>query len=253
MSRVLKADAVSYKTRSGKTLLTNINVEVQPGQMLGLIGPNGAGKTTLLKLLAGLQSPASGEVLLGGDSANGIAPRQRAQMLGYLEQNAELNWPISVESLVAMGRMPHQPAWRGLTSADTAAVDLAIEHCELGALRHQPCNTLSGGELLRAKLARVLAGEPEIILADEPVAALDIYHQLHSMELLQQHCQRGGSAVVVLHDLALASRFCDALLLLNNGQVVAHGEPKEVLTRERVAEVYRVETAENIAVPLRRL
>ena len=253
MSRLLRASGVGYQLASDKTLLAAVDVEVWPGEMLGLIGPNGAGKTTLLKLLAGLTQPSTGEVTLGGKSLQLIAARDRARQLGYLEQNAELHWPLTVESLVALGRMPHQPAWRGLSPADKAAIETALQHCELGSLRQRAANTLSGGELLRAKLARVLAGEPEIILADEPVAALDIYHQLHSMELLREHCQRGGSAVVVLHDLALAARFCDRLLLLNHGKPVAAGEPREVLTAERIASVYRVAVEAGSLLPLQRV
>jgi len=245
----LQASNLSYTLSSGKTILQPLSLSVGAGQMLGLIGPNGAGKSTLLQLLAGLTTASSGEVLLGGKSIAAVSPRQRARSIGYLEQNGEMHWPLSVASLVALGRMPHQPAWRGLTAADHSAIETAIRHCELAALRERSVDTLSGGELLRARLARVLAGEAPLILADEPVAALDIYHQLHSMELLQQHCQRGGSAVVVLHDLTLAARFCDRLLLLHHGQQMACGSPTDVLTPARIEQVYGVSVGDNLPEP----
>src|SRR5690606_15445059 len=172
---------------------------------------------SLLRLLAGLAAPTSGEVLARrspaekASSLRQLPPRERGRWLAYLAQQERPAWPRAVEHLVELGRS----AWRGLASAqeDARAIATALEITDLLPLRQRPINCLSGGELQRAQLARVFAGEPQVILADEPIAALDPYHQLHIMELLRDCADQGGLVVAALHDLSLAARFCQRLLV----------------------------------------
>lgn len=168
------------------------------------------------------------------------ADYQRAQTLAYLPQQETPAWPLEVEHLVGLGRSPWHKPMGGKSAQDRQAIERALELTELKHLRHRTVTTLSGGELQRALLARVFAGEPKIIVADEPIAALDPYHQLHMMELLSEHAIRGGSVLAALHDLSLAARFCSRLVLLNNGELVASGQPIEVLTTENLEKVYGI-------------
>jgi iron complex transport system ATP-binding protein len=225
----------------GHALAAGVDLCVEPGELLGLIGPNGAGKSTVLKAIAQLL-PYRGEVRLGTDRLDRIAARDRARAVAYLSQDDQLQWPISVAELVALGRYPHRSGWGGgLGAADHAAVDRAMRAADVWTLRGRRADQLSGGERARARLARVLAVEAPLILADEPVAALDPKHQLQVMALLRTHCAGGGSGIVVLHDLTLASRFCDRLLLLDEGRPVAYGAVADVLTAQHLHDVYGID------------
>lgn len=221
--------------RDGRRLLDAIELSLQPGQLLGLIGPNGAGKSSLLKAIAHLL-PYSGEISLGGVALGSLTPRQRALRLAYLAQGDNGSWPLRLRDFVALGRLPHP---RG--AANALAVEEAIASMQLQALSARRIDQLSGGERARARLARALAVGSPLLLADEPVAALDPFHQLSVMQLLREQCAAGRSAIVVLHDLSLASRFCDQLLLLDQGSLVASGAPRQVLTPKHLQEVYRVQ------------
>ena len=220
---------------AGRRLLDGIELSLQPGQLLGLIGPNGAGKSSLLKAIAHLL-PYRGEISLDGVDLASLSPRQRALRLAYLAQGDSGSWPLRLRDFVALGRLPHP---RG--AANTQAVDEAIASMQLQALSERRIDQLSGGERARARLARALAVGSPLLLADEPVAALDPFHQLSVMQLLREQCAAGRSAIVVLHDLSLASRFCDQLLLLDQGRLVASGAPRQVLTPKHLQEVYRVQ------------
>lgn len=224
-----------------RTILDRINVEVRRGECIGLIGPNGAGKTTLLRVLARLQRPKAGELLWDGVAIDSLSTQQFARAVAYLEQGAPAHWPLRVETVVALGRLPYLNWWQRPSVADQAAIDHAMQLAEVDYLRERIVTTLSGGERLRVMLARVFAAQPQLILADEPVAALDPYHQLHVMELLREHAHRGGSVVAVLHDLNLAARFCDRLILLACGQLVCAGSARDVLTSDNLNTVYGVE------------
>lgn len=231
--------------RDGNAILHNADVHIQAGELVGLIGPNGAGKSSLLRVMAGLLDADSGQVQLStGDeqpqSLASISGRERAQVLAYLPQQETPAWPLQVEHLVGLGRAPWHKPMSGKSARDKQAIEHALTITELQPLRQRIVTTLSGGELQRTLLARVFAGEPKIILADEPIAALDPYHQLHVMELLAEHAQQGGAVLTALHDLSLAARFCSRLILLQNGKIIADGQPIDVLTTENLEKVYGI-------------
>lgn len=243
---LLQIEGLSVRA-GDQALLTNIDLEIARGELFGLIGPNGAGKSTLVKAIMQLL-PYRGAIWLDGEALDRMPPRARAKRLAYLSQDDRLQWPISVRNLVALGRHPYRGSWwrGGLAAAptrveaDERAIEQALRVTDVWSLRERRADELSGGERARARLARLLAVEAELMLADEPVAALDPMHQLRVMELLRQRCETGQTVVVVLHDLTLASRFCDRLLLLNKGLAMASGEVETVLSAEHLARVYSV-------------
>lgn len=234
------------------TALDRIDIRVRAGEMLALIGPNGAGKSSLLRVLAGLKAPDAGRVCLDGSPLDAIPARDRARRIGYLAQGAECHWPLTVGRLVALGRLPHLGPWQRPGAADVAAIEHALTACDVAYLADRPVTDLSGGERARVLLARVLASDPEILLADEPVAGLDPYHQLRVMKLLRRRTSAGTGIAVVLHDLTLAARFCDRIVLLHGGRVLADGDPAAVLGPELLERVYGV-TVTHIEINGRRL
>ncbi|MDO8344965.1 MAG: ABC transporter ATP-binding protein [Cellvibrio sp.] len=254
MTTTLSAQQVSF-ARDGNVILDNANLTLAQGELVGLIGPNGAGKSSLLRMMAGLQQPDSGQIYLSATNLSrasssseshskkllsNFSGRERAQLLAYLPQQETPAWPLQVEHLVGLGRAPWHKPMSGKSERDKQAIERALDITELQSLRQRIVTTLSGGELQRTLLARVFAGEPQIILADEPIAALDPYHQLHMMELLAEHAQQGGTVLAALHDLSLAARFCSRLVLLHHGKIVADGQPIEVLTTENLEQVYGI-------------
>ena len=222
------------------TLLNDVSVTGEPGQLLGVVGPNGAGKSTLLRALAGLRHCARGSVRYDGIAcAHHGAPRL-SQQLAYLAQRGPVAWPLTVERLVALGRLPHLQAWSQRDAQGPAAIEAALTDTDTLHLRQRVVDTLSGGELARALLARALAVGGAALLADEPVAELDPYHQLQVMEILRARADAGQTVIVVLHEITLAARFCDRLLLLDRGRVATAGTPAEVLSDENLHATYRV-------------
>jgi iron complex transport system ATP-binding protein len=238
----MEIEAKDLAVRFGRvTLLQKINMAVCAGEMVGLIGPNGSGKTTLLRIVANLRSPDEGSVSYAGRSAAEIGPRRLSQQVAYLAQGANVHWPMRVEALVGLGRLPHRRPMQGLSSGDRTAIERAMVACDVLAFRDRTMTEVSGGERLRILLARALAVEAEMLLADEPIAALDPLHQLQVMELLSRTAREGRGVVVVLHDLALAARYCDRLVLLAGGGILAEGRPSDVLTDAHIATAYGVD------------
>ena len=225
----------------GKGVVDDVDLSVERGRLVGLIGPNGAGKTTVIRALLRLVRIETGRIELLGKPADGMEGREFARTVAYLPQGHIAQWPVKAHRLVALGRLPHLQSWQRESAADRAAVDRAMSETDVAALSDRTVTTLSGGERARVALARALAVEAPILLVDEPVAALDPYHQLQVMELLRRYADTRGTVLAVLHDLALAARFCDGLVLMKAGRVVAEGPPAAVLTSQNLANVYRIE------------
>ena len=228
--------------RGSATLLNNVELDLAAGELVGLIGPNGAGKSTLLSILAGLDRAMDGKVQFGKQPINQLCDSERAKKIAWMEQLSAPHWPVTVEHLVMLGRIPHLTRWRSPDKNDRECVSNALTATDCKDLATRRVDTLSGGELTRVMLARALATEPQVLLADEPIAALDIGHQLQILDVLRNFAEGNHACMVVLHDLSLASRYCDRLVLLNQGQNVASGAPGDVLTRDIVREVYGVDT-----------
>lgn len=234
-------DAESLTVRAGEAMLLDaVTARFASGRVTAVLGPNGAGKSTLLKCLCGLRAADSGTISLGGAPLGGMAARERARRIGYLPQQAQLHWDVEVRALVALGRHPHRGGVGPATANDDAAIDRALAETDAAAFAGRHARTLSGGELARVMLARVLAGEPEWVLADEPFAALDIAHRLDLSERFRAIAARGQGVVVVLHDLTLAARLADDILLLDRGRLVVAGPADEVLGSPAIEQVFGV-------------
>ena len=212
--------------------LAEIDFSLDAGEVLGIIGPNGSGKSTLLHCLAGLL-PYSGKCLFEGDEIGKMSPLQRARSIGLLPQASDSAWSLSVEDVVSLGRIP----WG---DSDLSAVHQAMDYAGVSQLCKRKVDCLSGGEQARVWLARVLAGCPRLLLADEPIASLDLYYQRSVMETLRRYADGGHGVVLAIHDFSLAARYCDRLCLMANGQIYAFGSPSEVLTEDGLTEVFRV-------------
>lgn len=224
----------------GHRALTGVDAELHRGEVLGIIGPNGAGKTTLLRVLAGLLAPDDGQALYDGLTARQLGRHALARRVAFLAQDGAAAWSLSVEALVGLGRLPHRKPFSGEGEADRAAVAKAMKLCDVDTFTGRTLGTLSGGERRRVLLARALAVEADYLLADEPLAGLDPSHQLDTLQLLRTVAASGAGVAVVLHDLTLAARFCDRLLLIHRGERVAEAEPAAVLDDARLAEAFGV-------------
>lgn len=237
--RLLSAENLSV-TLGRRRVVDDISFDLRKGELVALVGPNGAGKTTLVRALAGLV-PADGKVFLNGGPLQERSPRERARNLAYLPQGHLFHWPMPVAEIVALGRYPHADPFSAPTEADRAAVQRALAATATLELAARPVVTLSGGERARVALARALATEASILLADEPTASLDPRHQLVVMNLLHSITRKGAAVMAILHDLALAARFADRVLVIQSGRVVADGPPEEAISREVIARVFGVE------------
>ena len=222
----LCADGVSVDKR-----LSEVSVALEPGRITAICGPNGAGKSSLLECLAGLLKPDAGLVRLGDTDLHRMTAKARACRLGYLAQMPEIAWDVPVRSLVELGRIPHGDRKR-------APVDAAVQALDLQAFELRRARSLSGGETARVLLARVLAGEPEWILADEPLAALDLAHQYALIRHLRRVAESGVGVVIVLHDLALARNHADHVILMDKGRIAVEGPPQLALALERLEQVF---------------
>ena len=217
--------------RSRHFRLAEIDLTVKPGQVLVLVGPNGSGKSTLAGLLAGLLTPSEGRIRLGAADLTSLPPRERARRIGLLPQQARSAWPVSVVNLVAFGRIPHGDApavpGRGNGAAEQA-IAAALEALDLTDYADRPVTELSGGEQARAHLARVLAGEPEVIIADEPIAELDPAYALQVMGTLRRLAAEGRAVLATMHDLSMALRFADRIAVMAGGRIRELGTPGDI-------------------------
>jgi iron complex transport system ATP-binding protein len=224
----------------GRPVLHGIDATFESGALIGVIGPNGAGKSTLARAILGLIPKTSGSIRVDGRPTEDIAKSELARTIAYLPQGQTLHWPLTVERLVALGRLPHLGPLSRIEKADQDAVERAMERAEVGSLRTRIATELSGGERARALIARALAVEAPALIADEPLASLDPGHQLDVMNLLKAEARNGSLTIAVLHDLTMAARFCDRLLLVSEGRLVADDAPAAVLTPENLSRVYGV-------------
>lgn len=235
---ILQARRAGYAAgRGGPWLVEQATCALSPGEIVGLVGPNGAGKSTLIRLLAGLLEPASGSVNHQGRGLSSLSPQARGRLVGYVEQAGRAAWPMSVLNVVALGRLPHGEA----NAAAHPAVTAAIEACDLTGLTDRTVTSLSGGERTRALMARALAGEPRILLADEPTAGLDPLHQLRVMEILRRLADGGVAVLIASHDLTMAARYCDRLLAMVDARIIEQGPPAALIESGALERVYGVQ------------
>ncbi len=231
--------AITGKNK-GTILLQGASLTLSGGELVALLGPNGAGKTTLLRAAMGLIKPSSGAAFLNGENTASLSPMKRAVALSYLPQIRRLAWPNSVRDVVALGRFAHGGNLSRLGDEDARSVDAAMSACDLTELSARSVDTLSGGEQARVHIARALAANAPLLIADEPVAALDPRHQFRVMDLIKSYVQNNGGALVVLHDIGLAAKYADRLIWMKDGHIIADGTVAQTLNAERLAEVYGV-------------
>lgn len=248
----LVADSITIR-RGPCPVVDAVSLELVPGRVLAIVGPNGAGKSTLLTALAGLLPLHSGRIVLDGTALHHMPAQTRAQRIGFLPQVPELHWGLLVEDVVALGRLPHRGRHGGWTAADTDAVAHAVAAADIGHLAGRRSDRLSGGERARVLAARLIAGQPAVILADEPLANLDPRHQQAMLALFRRLADAGAAVALVLHDLTAALRVADDAVLMDAGRAVAQGPCSEVLVPHRLSilfqcEIRHVETADGPAL-----
>jgi len=224
---------------SGRPVLQGIGMALPPGEVVGLLGPNGAGKSTLMRALAG-QISAAGSMRLGGEDLASLSPAGRARLLAYLPQARVVGWRISVRDLVGLGRLPWRQFGVRPTAEDAMIVERALELMDVVHLADRPATELSGGEQARVLAARAVAQSTPLLVADEPASGLDPAHQIMMMRALRRLAAEGRAILVSLHDLTLAARWCDRVIMLKEGSIAAEGSPERVMTAEHLASVYGV-------------
>jgi iron complex transport system ATP-binding protein len=222
------------------TLVEAASFRVSPGEFVGLLGPNGAGKTSLIRASLGLERATQGKADLGGADTAQLSPIERARRVAYLPQLRPLAWRNLVRDVVALGRFSHGAAIGRLNAEDAAAVDRALAACDLTHLAHRRADTLSGGELARMHCARAFAAEAPLLVADEPIAALDPRHQFRILDMISDFVKSGGGALVVLHDIQLAVRYASRLIWMKQGQIVSDGSPAQTLTSQQLEAIYGI-------------
>ena len=254
----LRFDQLSLALR-GRPVLRDVSGVIPPASVTVILGANGAGKSTLLSCLAALRTPDSGTVTLDNAPLIGIAPMERARRIGLLPQQGDIHWDVNVRALVALGRLPHHGRW-GRGPADEAAIDEAMQQTDCARFATRKAQRLSGGEQARVLLARVLAGKPDWVLADEPLANLDPAHQLDAICCFRAAATAGAGVALVLHDLTQAARIADYLIVMKEGGLIASGAAVDVLTSEVLQAAYGVrvhigkdETGAPVIAPIARI
>jgi len=237
---ILEARHVTVRYgRAAATALEGVSCRVEPARLVAVAGPNGSGKTTLVRALSGLVSPSAGEVLVEGRPVRQWPRAELARVLGVVPQREEIAFPLRVEETVMLGRYARLGPLAPPSRADRDAVGAALQRCDIGGLAGRSIDSLSGGEWQRVRLARALAQEPRVLLLDEPTASLDVRHEMELLELVRTLVEGGMAGLVVTHELNLAARFADRILLLDRGHVAADGPPAAVLTRDTLSRVFQ--------------
>jgi len=238
---LLRCDTVSF-AYDKIAALSSVSVEITPGEIFGLLGPNGSGKSTLLRLMSGVTSPRSGQILFAGQNLQTYEREALARQIAVVPQESRIELPFSVLEVVLMGRSPYLKRFGFEQARDLAIAQHAMEHTGVSTLATREIHELSGGERQRVVLARALAQEPQLLLLDEPTAFLDIKHQVEVYDLLKRLSrQQGLTVVAIMHDLNLAALYCDRVALLKSGKVFAQGTPEQVLTYVNIKAVYDTE------------
>ncbi|MCV7290184.1 ABC transporter ATP-binding protein [Mycolicibacterium wolinskyi] len=225
-------------TMRGKALVRDVSLDVAPGEMVAVVGPNGAGKTTLLRTLYRAQRPTAGQILVDGDDVWRLPGKRAAQRVAAVLQDIAGDFELTVFDVVAMGRTPYKRSFEGDNASDRDIIESALAALDIAELGHAPFNQLSGGQKQRALIARALAQRTDVIVLDEPTNHLDLRHQHDALHLMRE---TGATVIAALHDLNLAAAYCDRICVLDRGQMVAVGTPREVLTVDLLAAVYGVD------------
>ena len=235
-----------HLTLKGRKVLENISLELGTG-LVGLVGPNGAGKSSLLRIMAGIWSSDMGSVVLNGTPLYSLEAPERARQLAFLPPERDMHWPLPVSHVVSLGRVPHRGPFAPWSAEDEAAVVAALKSVDADHLSDRPVSELSNGERARVLLARALAVDAPILLVDEAIAALDPAHQLQVMEVLRGEADKGRLVLAVLHDLGLARRYCDEVVLMNQGTIHDRGPAEKVLSAKNMGDVYGIEVEMGMA------
>jgi iron complex transport system ATP-binding protein len=253
IERSISLDAFGINVRlNGRAVLHDITLSVAPGDLVAVAGPNGAGKSTLLRALAGLTSLEAGSVKLAGADIRGLDRRELGRTVAYLPQDRVVHWPLKSRAVVALGRIPHGSGpQRGESEEDREKIEAALKQMDARSLAERPIGELSGGERARVLMARALAQDAAILIADEPTAGLDPAHALVLFETFVRIAEEGRTVIVALHDLSLALRYCPRAVLMKNGRVAASGPARDVMTEPQIAQVYgiRARVADIAGVP----
>ncbi|GAB3663282.1 heme ABC transporter ATP-binding protein [Halopiger thermotolerans] len=220
------------------SVLDDVSLTVEPGEFVGLVGPNGAGKTTLLRTISGALEPDAGTVAIDGTDVHDVSARASSRLVAVVPQDTTLSFSFDVRDVVEMGRHPHRSRFAPPQPEDRAAVEQALERTRTADLADRPIDEISGGQRQRVVLARAIAQATPALVLDEPTASLDINHQVETLELVRELVSEGRTAVAAIHDLDLAARYCDRLVLLADGAVYREGPPSDVLTSDALAESF---------------
>jgi iron complex transport system ATP-binding protein len=240
MSVALEARNIAVE-RGGRRILDAASLKIESGRFTTLVGPNGGGKSTLLKALAGLWPVASGEVIFDERPIKTFTRREIAQRIAFVPQDTHIDFAFTVDEIVGMGRHPHRGRFAPETGADRAAINAALERCDVADLKTRAANSLSGGERQRVLIARSLAAKPEVILLDEPTASLDIEHAIEILDLCRELAREGHAVALAIHDLNAVARYSDVAALIHHGKIVNLGASSDVLNPASFAEVFGVQ------------
>lgn len=225
-----------------KVIIENLSLSINKGEVVSIIGPNGCGKSTLLKTLSRIIKPMSGGIYIQNESIKSLKSKHISQKVCLLSQHNDAPGDLTVEELVYFGRIPHKKWYESKTKSDEEIVNWAIENTGLKRYKNTPINSLSGGERQRAYIAQALCQKPNILLLDEPTTYLDISYQLEVMELVREINEKFNITIVmVLHELNQASKYSDRLVIMKDGEIVSDGCPKEVINKETIKQVYKIE------------
>lgn len=234
---MIDVDDISVSFDGGETtILDGISCEVPSQSFVALVGPNGAGKTTLLRTVNGVLTPDSGTVSIDGKNVQSLSSREVARRVATVPQETSISFDFSVRDIVAMGRTPHRSRFH--QTDDSEIIEQALERVQIDHLADRSVGSVSGGERQRVLLARVLAQDAPAMVLDEPTASLDINHQVRTLQLVRDLVDEGATALAAIHDLDLAARFCDSIIVLSDGRVLADGPPASVLTESVVEQAF---------------